>query len=67
MTGAVVDSSALAAICFGDPEYERFVELLSSADPAVLSAPTLTEVSMVVEARRGPSGRGRRPTPRRVR
>lgn len=56
MTGAVVDSSALAAICFGEPEYERFVELLSSAEPAVLSAATLTEVSMVVEARKGLSG-----------
>lgn len=56
MTGVVVDSSALAAICFGEPEYERFVELLSSAEPAVLSAATLTEVSMVVEARKGLSG-----------
>lgn len=56
MTGAVVDSSALAAICFGEPEYERFVELLSSAEPAVLSAATLTEVSMVLEARKGLSG-----------
>lgn len=58
MTGVVVDASAIAAISFGEPGFERFAELIGDADPAVMSAATFLEASLVVEAREGPAGIG---------
>ncbi len=53
-----MDSSAVAAICFGEPRYERFAELIGGATPALMSATTLVEVSIVIEAREGAAGTG---------
>jgi ribonuclease VapC len=49
----VVDSSALLAILFREPERDRFIELLLSRQP-VISIATLTETSLVLFGRRGP-------------
>ena len=49
----VVDTSALAAIVFGEPDHARFGDVLGREASAV-SAATLTEARLVVEARQGP-------------
>ncbi|WP_380165864.1 type II toxin-antitoxin system VapC family toxin [Jannaschia sp. R86511] len=49
----VVDTSALLAILFGEPEKDRFIEAVASAPEVLVSAGTLLEASLVVEARRG--------------
>ena len=49
----VVDSSALVAIVLGEPEAERLLAALS-AEVVAISAATLTEATIVVEARQGP-------------
>lgn len=48
----IVDTSALLAIVFAEPEGERCAEALSQADRRAISSVTLTEV-LVVAARRG--------------
>ncbi len=49
----VVDTSALLAILFGEPERDRFIEALASASRVLISSGTLVEASLVVESRRG--------------
>jgi ribonuclease VapC len=49
----VVDSSAMVAIVFGEPERVRFVEAIERADRALVSAVTVVESKMVVQGRRG--------------
>jgi ribonuclease VapC len=52
----VVDSSALVAIVFGEDEAERFnLALRASSGEVHLSAVSLVEATMVVEARQGPA------------
>lgn len=58
MTGIVVDSSAIAAICFGEAHHERFAKLIGSGTPSLMSAATLVEASIVIEAREGAAGTG---------
>jgi ribonuclease VapC len=52
----VVDSSALLAIYFDEPENLQFAELLISADSSRIGAPNLVEASMVAEGRHGEAG-----------
>jgi ribonuclease VapC len=52
----VLDTSALLAILFDEPERERYVALLASADDPVVSAATLVEASIVMLARTGQEG-----------
>lgn len=52
----VIDSSALAAILFGEPERRQFIEAIDSADARLLSVANWIEISIVVEARSGPEG-----------
>jgi ribonuclease VapC len=52
----VVDSSALLAIYFDEPEKASFSELLVSDDSPRIGAPNLVEASMVAEARNGEAG-----------
>jgi len=52
----VVDSSALAAILFGEPERRQFIEAIESADARLLSVANWVEISIVVEARHGAEG-----------
>lgn len=47
------DTSALIAVVLGEPDAERFLAALES-DSVVISAVSLTEATIVVEARHGP-------------
>jgi ribonuclease VapC len=50
----VVDTSAVAAIVFGEPDAEALLSvLLASAGDIQISAATLVEVGIVVESRQG--------------
>lgn len=51
-----VDSSALVAIYFDEPERASFATAIVMADGSVIGAPNLLEASMVVEARHGETG-----------
>ena len=52
----VVDTSAVVAIAFGEPERGAFVERIRSVGRALVAAPTLVEARIVVHARRGERG-----------
>lgn len=52
----VIDTSALVAILQDEPERPAFTERIEAAATRALSAATLVECSIVVEARYGPPG-----------
>lgn len=54
----IIDTSALLAIVFREPGFERLVDLLSAAESIGIGAPTLAETGIVLQARLGkdPSG-----------
>ena len=52
----VIDSSALLAILFGEPEADAFIEALAAPDRKFMSAMNKLEAMIVVEARKGASG-----------
>lgn len=52
----VVDTSALVAIVFDEPERERFVARIALDAVRMVSAVTWVEASLVVLARKGPQG-----------
>jgi ribonuclease VapC len=52
----VVDSSALLAVFFDEPEKEAFADAITRADRPCIGAPNLLEASMIVEARQGAMG-----------
>lgn len=47
----VVDTSALIAILFGEPEARSFAEVIRTQDVALVAAPTLLEFVMVAGGR----------------
>ena len=49
----ILDTSALAAIFFGEAEAARFVELIHQADRCLISAANFLELSIVLEAQIG--------------
>jgi ribonuclease VapC len=51
----VLDTSALLAILFLEPEADRFADLIASDPRRLLSAASMQETAIVVEARKGPS------------
>jgi len=51
----VLDTSALLAILFGEPDRDQFIQALERSEPKLLSAVNALEASLVVEARKGPS------------
>jgi ribonuclease VapC len=54
----VIDTSALAAILFGAPERDDFIARIAADGRRLISAGTLLEAGILVEARRGePAGR----------
>jgi ribonuclease VapC len=53
----VVDTSALVAILFREPDAERFARALGAAPVRLLSAVTRVELSCVIEGRKGETGR----------
>jgi ribonuclease VapC len=52
----VIDSSAVIAIMFKEPERARLEAAIRSAPTRLISAPNLVEVSIVVLSRRGEEG-----------
>lgn len=52
----VVDTSALVAVVFGEPEREAFVGRMEQAQRVLVSAVSVVETRMVVSGRRGPRG-----------
>ena len=52
----VVDTSALLAILFDDPERRAFTEALEAAEQRTLSVASFVEASLVVEVRLGAAG-----------
>ncbi len=52
----VLDTSALIAIVFGEPERDNFIRVIQQADKALISAVTVVEARMVVHGRRGQRG-----------
>lgn len=49
----ILDSSALVAILFKEPEALRFAEAIGASEAIAIAAPTMLETAMVVEARAG--------------
>lgn len=52
----VIDTSALLAILWDEPERRSFIEKIEAADARLLSAASLVETSIVIEARHGAEG-----------
>jgi ribonuclease VapC len=52
----VVDTSALVAIFAGEPERLRFIEAIEGAEVRLISAGTIVETSIVLDARYGAEG-----------
>ena len=52
----IVDSSALLAIFFDEPERDEFVGKIGAADVVGVGAPTLAEAGIVIAARLGEAG-----------
>jgi ribonuclease VapC len=55
----VIDTSAIAAILFDEPERADFIAKIVTAPVRLISAPTLLECQIVVEARKGERGRAK--------
>ncbi len=53
----VIDTSAIAAILFDEPERASFNRMIEAAERRLISAPTLLESTLVVESRKGERGR----------
>ena len=51
----VIDTSALAAIFFAEPERDAFLGAITAAGTRLISAATVLETGMVVESRQGES------------
>jgi ribonuclease VapC len=49
-----LDTSALAAIFFGEPEADKFIQIIHDADVCRISAVNFVELSMVIESQIGP-------------
>lgn len=50
----ILDTSAVVAVLRDEPERSRFVDLMLSADHLRIAAPTLVELTMVVDGVRDP-------------
>lgn len=55
----VLDTSAVAAILFGEPDQRRYDEAIEAAETSLVSAVTRVELAFVVEGRKGEPGRER--------
>lgn len=53
----VIDTSALAAILFDEPECESFLRWIAADEIRLIAAPTRVETGVVLEARKGQHGR----------
>lgn len=50
----IVDTSALVAVLWGEPERVQFTELMASAMRVCIAAPTLVELGMVIDGADNP-------------
>jgi ribonuclease VapC len=50
----ILDTSALAAIFFGEPEAALYTQLIHGADRCLMSAADLVDLSIVIEGKIGP-------------
>lgn len=50
----IVDTSALAAVLFGEPEAAFYTRLIHDADRCLISAGNFLELAMVIESQIGP-------------
>lgn len=55
--GLVIDSSALLAILFGEPEQTRFLDLIFDAEERRISSFSILETGAVILSRKGSTGR----------
>src|SRR6185437_7308388 len=55
----VIDTSAIVAILFNEPERHEFDRLIAAADIRLISAVTRVEAAFVIEGRTGDIGRFR--------
>jgi ribonuclease VapC len=58
VTTLVIDTSAAVAILTSEPGADDLIERLGNAAPRLMSAATLLELGIVMEARLGPAGQG---------
>ncbi len=49
----IIDTSAILAILFGEPDASRYEEAIAVAQPRLISVATLLKAAMVVESRGG--------------
>jgi ribonuclease VapC len=54
----IVDTSALIAILYGEPEAAAFAQIIHDADICRISVANYVELSMVIESQLGPAGMG---------
>lgn len=50
----IVDASALIALLFREPAWERIAHALASSERSAIGAPTLTETAIVLQAKGAP-------------
>ena len=50
----ILDTSALAAILFGEPEAARYTQLIHDTDRCLISAANFVELAIVIEGQVGP-------------
>ena len=50
----ILDTSALAAIFFGEPEAALYTQLIHDADHCLMSAANFLDLSIVIEGQIGP-------------
>ena len=51
----IIDSSAILAVLFQEPDAQRFMEAIASAPSLSISGATLLETTIVLESRQGPA------------
>ncbi|HEV2398444.1 MAG TPA: type II toxin-antitoxin system VapC family toxin [Candidatus Sulfotelmatobacter sp.] len=49
----VIDTSAVAAIFFGEPERQKYLDLIAKSESRLISAATVLETGIVLEGKQG--------------
>ena len=57
----ILDTSALAAIFFAEPEAARFTQIIHDADPCRISAANFVELAIAIEGQIGPDAKAALP------
>ena len=52
----ILDTSAVSAIFFNEPEGDHFLQMIRDADRCRISAANIVELSMMIEGQLGPEG-----------